>query len=84
MEEFRCFLSVVVAVEVDMGRKSNSKRRESLLFIELKLEKKVKSCKIKNSNFELTSINSKFFYVGEQWRTISYENVLSTCLFKTG
>jgi hypothetical protein len=31
MEEFRCFLSVVVAVEVDMGRKSNSKRRESLL-----------------------------------------------------
>jgi hypothetical protein len=32
MEEFRYFLSVVVlAVEVDVGRKSNSKRREGLV-----------------------------------------------------
>jgi hypothetical protein len=72
MEELRCFLSeeflsvVVLAVEVDLGRKSNSKSGERPYFIDPKLAKKVKSCKFKATNFEFTSINSKFFCAGEQ------------------
>ncbi len=57
---------VVLAVEVNVGRKSNSKRREGLvLWTSKSTEKKVRGCKIKNTNFEFGSINSKFFYVRE-------------------
>jgi hypothetical protein len=63
MEEFRCFLTedflsvVVLVVEVDVGRKSNSRTGGTPYFIDLKLANNFESCKFKATNFKFTTIN---------------------------